>query len=208
MVYLKNGSVIRGIITEQIPNKYIKIETVGDNIFVFQVDEIEKLTKEESRALHNVSKNSQYKLVVELGHQVGIGSYGEDRFMFNASYGYQINPLLSSGIGSGLRYYYDAEAAIIPFYADFRVDFGGEKVSPYLSFDVGYSFDTSNDFKGVGFLFNPSAGVNLKFSGQSVMHLGIGYETQRLKFYDVGPYHHFKRNENCGAISILIGMTF
>lgn len=58
VVYLKNGSVIRGIITEQIPNKYIKIETVGDNIFVFQVDEIEKLTKEESRALHNVSKNS------------------------------------------------------------------------------------------------------------------------------------------------------
>lgn len=83
-----------------------------------------------------------------------------------------------------------------------------EKRCLLIYLDVGYSFDTSNDFKGVGFLFNPSAGVNLKFSGQSVMHLGIGYETQRLKFYDVGEYHHFERNENCGAISILIGMTF
>lgn len=46
VVYLKNGSVIRGVIIEQIPNKNIKIETADKNIFVFQIDEIEKLVKE------------------------------------------------------------------------------------------------------------------------------------------------------------------
>ena len=45
VVYLKDGSVIRGLIVEQIPNKSIKIKS-GKNLFVYQIDEIEKLTKE------------------------------------------------------------------------------------------------------------------------------------------------------------------
>jgi len=46
VVYLKNGSIIRGVIIEQIPDKYIKIETADKNVFVFKMDEIAKLTKE------------------------------------------------------------------------------------------------------------------------------------------------------------------
>ena len=45
VVYLKNGSVIRGMIIEQKPNEYIKIQS-GKNIFVYQMDEIDKITKE------------------------------------------------------------------------------------------------------------------------------------------------------------------
>ncbi|MDR2231877.1 MAG: hypothetical protein LBE56_01995 [Tannerella sp.] len=44
-VYLKNGSVIRGVIIEQIPNISIKIETTEGNIFVFRMDEIESISK-------------------------------------------------------------------------------------------------------------------------------------------------------------------
>ena len=47
VVYLKNGSVIHGMIIEQIPNESIKIRTADRNIFVFRIDEIEKMTKEE-----------------------------------------------------------------------------------------------------------------------------------------------------------------
>jgi len=46
VVYLKNGSIIRGVIIEQIPNKSIKIETADKSVFVYLIDEIEKLTKE------------------------------------------------------------------------------------------------------------------------------------------------------------------
>ena len=46
VVYLKNGSIIRGMIIEQIPNKSIKIQTKDGNVFVFEMDEIEKITKE------------------------------------------------------------------------------------------------------------------------------------------------------------------
>ena len=46
VVYLKNGSVIHGMIIEQIPNESIKIQS-EKNIFVFKMDEILKITKEE-----------------------------------------------------------------------------------------------------------------------------------------------------------------
>ena len=45
MIYLKDGSEIHGMIIEQKPNEYIKIKS-GSNIFVYQIDEIDKITKE------------------------------------------------------------------------------------------------------------------------------------------------------------------
>ncbi len=46
VVYLKNGSIIRGIIIEQQPNKLIKIQTNDGNVFVYNIDEVDKITKE------------------------------------------------------------------------------------------------------------------------------------------------------------------
>lgn len=46
VVYLKDGSVVRGIIIEQVPGVSVKIRTADGNIFVYQIENIEKLTKE------------------------------------------------------------------------------------------------------------------------------------------------------------------
>jgi len=46
VVYLKNGSIIRGIIIEQVPNESLKIQTADDNVFVLKISEVEKMTKE------------------------------------------------------------------------------------------------------------------------------------------------------------------
>ncbi len=46
VVYLKNGSVIKGTIIEQVPDVSIKIQTKDGNTFVYQMDEIERITKE------------------------------------------------------------------------------------------------------------------------------------------------------------------
>ena len=45
VVYLKNGSIIKGIIIEQIPNEKLKIETKDGNVFVYEFKDIEKITK-------------------------------------------------------------------------------------------------------------------------------------------------------------------
>lgn len=46
VVYLKNGGITKGIIIEQIPNESIKIQTADGSIFVYKMDEIEKMSKE------------------------------------------------------------------------------------------------------------------------------------------------------------------
>ena len=46
VIYLKNGSVIKGVIVEQIPDVSIKIQTKDGNIFVYKMEEVEKITKE------------------------------------------------------------------------------------------------------------------------------------------------------------------
>ena len=47
VVHLKNGSIIRGTIIEQVPNESLKIKTADGSVFVYTMDEVAKITKEE-----------------------------------------------------------------------------------------------------------------------------------------------------------------
>jgi TM2 domain-containing membrane protein YozV len=60
-VYLKNGSVIKGIIIEQIPNQSLKISTADGSTFVFQMTEVEKIAKEEVTTTNNNNYNNKDK---------------------------------------------------------------------------------------------------------------------------------------------------
>lgn len=46
VVYLKNGSIIRGMIIEQTPNVSLKIQTKDGSVFVYKMEEVEKMAKE------------------------------------------------------------------------------------------------------------------------------------------------------------------
>lgn len=46
VVYLKNGSIIRGIIIEQVPGHAVKLQTADGSLFVFESSEITKMTRE------------------------------------------------------------------------------------------------------------------------------------------------------------------
>ncbi len=78
IVHLKNGSRIRGIITEQVPNKHLKIQTSDGNLFVYTFDEIEKITK-------------------EFPGQEPVPAYrNEMPAQRQAAYGYEISPQMST----------------------------------------------------------------------------------------------------------------
>jgi hypothetical protein len=215
VVYLKNGSIIRGVIIEQVPNKSIKIETADRNIFVFQMDEIEKLTKEPYQGKGNRSiketgnwHQAGYKGLVEFGYDIGIGDFGKDRFKLNLVNGYQFNQYISLGLGTGLRYYFDYKEALIPIFADIRVNVIDNDVSPYLSLGIGYTFDATNNFKGVGFLLNPTVGVSFMISDKSAFNVGIGYEMQKMRFFYFSGNNFNVFTDNSGAVSINVGLSF
>ena len=44
VVYLKNGSVIRGTIIEQVPNESLKIQTSDGSVFAYKMAGVEKIS--------------------------------------------------------------------------------------------------------------------------------------------------------------------
>ena len=102
VITLKNGTVLRGIIIEEIPKVSIKIQTKELNIFVCKFSEIEKISKEENATIsfNNESKRQRTKLDhfegFYLGMSIGpafpIGYYKSYRnFNAKATNGLSIN---------------------------------------------------------------------------------------------------------------------
>lgn len=217
VVYLKNGSIIRGIIIEQIPNKSIKIETADRSVFVCQMDEIEKITKESY-----IDKNDNpidntglqpglqpgFKGIIELSYFSGVGDYSQNRFKLNFIFGYQLIPQFSIGFGTGLYNYFDNNATFLPVLMDFRVNFINSKVSPYLSFGFGYSWNKSNKFKEVGPLLTSAFGISFKISDKSAMFFGLGYDRQITDYYYTYMGNIRTRRVNLDAISFNAGISF
>jgi hypothetical protein len=222
VVYLKNGSIIRGIIVEQVPNQSIKIETADKSIFVYPIDDIQKMTKEEKpmvknnyqiSAQDNEGLRTGYRGITEVGYQFGLGTYGLDRLKFNMINGGQFSPFFYLGGGVGLRYYFDDDVALIPVFVHARTNIMDKKISPYFAFSIGYSFNASDDFRGAGLLLSPSSGVTFKVSEKVNLNVGISYEMQSLEFYDYyygsyGSYYSDYYRENSGALSIDFGLSF
>ena len=85
VVYLKNGSVIRGMIIEQVPNDYLKIRS-GSNVFVYQISDIEKITKE-----IKIQQTTSYSNVLNSSNinNSWSSSNGREGFIIGFSYGRQ-----------------------------------------------------------------------------------------------------------------------
>lgn len=60
VVYLKNGSIIRGLIIEQIPNVSLKIQTKDKSVFVYNMEDVEKMTKEPVQETPSAQQNVYY----------------------------------------------------------------------------------------------------------------------------------------------------
>ena len=51
VVYLKNGSVVRGQIIEHVAGKFVRVRTLGGSVFVFDESEIDVIKKEPQMAI-------------------------------------------------------------------------------------------------------------------------------------------------------------
>ena len=210
VVYLKNGSVIKGVIVEQVPNESIKIRTNDGSVFAYQMSDVEKITKEELyqtryNAYNNASRNGapmrnrtpiefevHYRGLVDLG--VTAGDYM--RLEFTTSHGVQIIPQLFVGAGVGLSYFYEFGSLAMPIFADIRTDILNSKITPFVDFKIGYSpVDVS------GLYLSPTLGCRFnKFS------IGVSYMMQKAPavYYDDWSVY----NINLGGISFKVGFEF
>lgn len=213
-VYLKNGSIIRGIIIEQIPAQSLKIQTKDGNIFVFAMSDVEKITKENvsdrhfrsNRRMSGYSRWSGpemgYRGFVDLNWIGGVGSTsGVDCIGLLTSHGCQINPYLYTGLGIGFNYFYNGTAVNMPIFANVRTDLLQNSISPFVDVKVGYSVIDAE-----GFYFSPSVGCRFKVRNIAV-NLGVGYTLQKFRFgiYD---YDYWTGSINLNGINIRFGIEF
>lgn len=207
VVYLKNGSIVRGVIIEQIPNKSLKIQTADGSIFAYQMDEVDKITKEAaiSRFYRNGGgrfnfddggRSAGYRGFVDLGYTVGTGVYGEDRIEVSTSHGYQFNPYIYLGLGAGVHYYFGSEIFEIPIFAHVRSEFLKNSISPFVDFKIGYSV-----FDATGFYMTPSVGCRFAIGEKNGISAGIGYTMQKAETW-------WGTTENCGGFNIRVGFDF
>jgi hypothetical protein len=213
VVYLKNGSKIKGMITEFVPNVSYTITTADGSIFVCNIGDIVKITKEQVISSTVPAKpdslrvipapleypSSQeftkgYRGIVELGYGLKSGKYGLDVTNFNFVNGYQLTEKMFVGVGTGIKYFTESEMTLIPLYADFKYSFLNQKVSPMFGFSAGFSFNPNNGFEGEGFLFNPSLGAQIKGKNNMCYNISLNYQTQQINFIVLEPGGAFFTN--------------
>ena len=57
VIYLKNGSIYKGVIIEQVPNVSYKIQSRDGNVFAVQIGDVEKITKEAKEESYHHKSN-------------------------------------------------------------------------------------------------------------------------------------------------------
>lgn len=208
IVYLVNGGVIQGTILEQIPNKTVKIKSETGQIFVLTMDEISKISKEESNTDANTGENkaasppqpNTFKYINIIEPAVGLGLKDNSdvhSFGLRNIFGVLCNDAFTIGLGIGVDGYAspDANLSSVYFFSIFlhaRAYFIKSTVSPYLSGDIGYSV-LLNGVTGThgGLILNPVFGIKIDLSKYTALTLGVGYRIQNYGYTETISYGYY-----------------
>ncbi len=217
VVYLKNGSVVRGLIVECVPGVSLQIQTRDGSTFVFRMDEVEKLTREfperryhkygkASLVKHDFNKYKGYFGLLELGMAPGLNGYDPFRAGLTIVNGYRILPQFAVGIGVGLQYYTNFDEATVPLFLHLRSDILNSKVSPFVAFNAGYNISFGGLYDGV--MMEPSVGVGFNVGDSYRMTAGLGFSVDRIQYEVYAFRNTYSFQDWAFALNIKVGFSF
>ena len=138
-----------------------------------------------------------YRGFTDFSYTLGVGETSEDfdRFTLSTTHGYQIDDLFFVGGGVSFEYVRDAAVALVPIYADARIDIPlhGRSIKPFVDAKIGYAAGQLD-----GFYFAPTIGVRVPVKFVKAMNFGLGYKLQ--KNHDAGT--------NTNALTFNVGIEF
>ena len=223
VVYLKNGSIIRGIVIEQVPNVSLKIKTADGSIFAYPMADVEKIVKEETVITRNnnypaSSYNANYynerrqarktlrgyKGFVDLGYLFDVSDNNANKFEISTTHGYQINNYFFVGGGLALDCFTDRDAVSIPVFANFRANFINKKITPFGDFKFGYA---AGDLEGA--YMSMAIGARFGLVKKMALNLRLEYSLQGFDdeyYYYYGGY--YIESGALNSIGLKIGFEF
>jgi len=137
VVYLKDGSVIRGTIIEQIPNKSLKIETRDGSIIAVEFSRVEKIVKERAISPSRTGRSSSSSgthMVSSL--LIGGLLYEDFWFATGAKIGVSIAGMAYVGL-EATAVFSDETAVYFGGDLGLNVNIGRFTVQPYVSLGLG-----------------------------------------------------------------------
>ncbi len=219
VIYTKNGSIVKGVIIETIPNASYKIKTADGNLFVFKIEEIDKIEKQEvsvqkRKAEPALSKQSGFSSIEETGASLILNeTTNTPLFALHSINGYLFNPHLFAGVGVGIEA--DEITAVIPIYAECRAYVSKGKVSPYFAAGGGYGLMYINQGQNKGGpMGHILTGLKVVLSAKAAFNVSAGFRL--FQFQQTGlvynkvltKYTPAEVTYNSSNLFLRIGCTF
>lgn len=193
VVYLHNGSVIRGHIVEQEIGRYVKIKVASEQVFTVLTAEIDRITIEPP--LYTQIQLVKYKYlqpitypqkglyhVVDWGLNFYQGQWGpipSTALHYRAIY--HQNRFLRYGLGTGWDIY--SEGTITPFFAELQGDLLEKPITPTWLLQGGYGIGVTRDalhdvFDG-GLMGQAALGLKFHTRSRTEISVTMGYRFQQ-----------------------------
>jgi hypothetical protein len=189
VLYLNDGSIIRGTVIEYIVDDHVKIMTIDEQLFTYTSDKVREVTFDQTSTTvaskHKATPQSKgyYNLTgigLLFGQNVNQTKASMSLQMIN---GYQVNKHWSVGLGLGIESF---DYLHIPTFADVRYQFSDRSTSPFFAFQSGYCwplFNGQNDFEQLhgGPMAGVEFGIRNYYSDKAALVMSFGYRYQRLR---------------------------
>ncbi|MDA3894029.1 MAG: hypothetical protein PF517_20405 [Salinivirgaceae bacterium] len=214
VLYLKNGSQIKGKVLEQTEEK-TSIETCCGSILVYEANTIEKV-ETLNTPLAGYIKKSGYFNYTSMGMLMG-SEENDKRSIFSVlmEHHYQINPFLSFGGIMGIEYYNESVAPLggvvkmlLPMNGKSSLFIGisGGYLMPLEDAKTNDYFEVT-DTKGGPFA-NTEIGIIIPSEKSVNMYLALGYRYNELNYVRKDWYYgDVERKITYNRLSIKIGMV-
>jgi hypothetical protein len=216
VIYLKNGTVVRGKIIDQVPNQSVKLYTANRSVVEFKMEEIERMAKEENNTMAVISTPDEYPITqgnMIIGGSAGFSFYRETpdggsvykntNINLSPYLGYFIADNLSVGAGinfnlnksSGSTGYSFGLGPDVRYYFDMGL---------LLKTQISYSFyHYASGSKDNTFYIKPGVGYTIFLNSKVALEPCLVYE------FGFGKYHSSMSDfkYKTGQFGLEIGLT-
>lgn len=197
VVYLRNGSQLRGTLLENRPGGAVKIQLLGGSIFVLEQGEVDSIAKaprfvDPKSILPLQRKKTGWWNASTMGLNFGqtAGGYNNTGTVGIAVHnvtGYFIHPAIGIGLGAGFDYYDSYYSPMVPLYLQVEGMWIREGPTPYYFASGGYGLSLSGEQQnGWGYTRHEDgglfwqAGLGIRLFTQRDLHfvLQVAYRQQ------------------------------
>lgn len=186
VVYLHNGSMIRGQLIERIEGSHVKIETTDGSIWVFKMEEVKEIASiatNQTKKEFEISTKGFYN-ITDLGLLTGrTTNYSVISVSAQTVSGYRFSKRLAAGIGVGIESF---DIPLAPLFAEGRYYLSKGTFSPFVALQAGYALPLENyrddtfgwRNKG-GITANANIGIRNYFTENIALVISVGFRHQQ-----------------------------